>query len=325
MAKKNLGPGKKRRAGEHRQSGAKARVLSSFAFVLFLMLSSFLLVFLVLRDNRGFEAMLQEVDQIQRLGVAPLKLYQSTVEKAQDEQDYLRVLKRVYQVQDRELRTKYSLVVTENAVENLPESENLWAYRVSALLDDKQFSEAVSFSENLESGRYLPLKGEVLVRSISSAQTTLSGSENLSIADVVRSSPYSAAIYINLARLFEEPRFAWDAALIYMLNGEKDKAWALVRELQGEPWVNPLGAGLIAYDNQDWALAASLLERQIREKGTAEAKVLQYLGDTYAFAGDYKKAIEVLRKAGGLTDKSVALLKENFVPDERIKKPAEPL
>ncbi|WGK68419.1 tetratricopeptide repeat protein [Candidatus Haliotispira prima] len=294
---------------------------ASLVFVLFILLASLLLVFLVFRESRSFEAMLREIDQIQGRGrgVVTLNLYQSVAKKARSERDYLRILKRIYQISEDKTRNNYLAKVTALAVREFPESESLWAYRVSALLNRGLFTEAISASVNLQSSQYLPLKGEIMIHSLARVRTGngagAKSAENresvadgeLRIGDVVNASPYTTATYISLARLLSEPRFAWNATLMYMAKGEKDKALGLVRELQDEYWLNSFAAGLVAYDSEDWSLAAKLLERAVEEEagaGKPEMRTLQYLGDASLFLKDYERAAEVLSRAGDLVDGS---------------------
>ncbi len=313
-------------------------VSTSFVFVFLLLLSGILLVFLVFREGRNFEAILQEIDQIQGRGasVANIKLYQSAAKKADNERDYLRLIKRAYQIPDLEMGASYVLKVTNYAVKDIPGNENLWAYRAAALLNQDKLAQAIAASDHLESSRYQPLKGEILVYSLVEARAQYRRAErnsrkeddigNLSIAEVVRESPYTAATYINLARLLRQPRFAWNAALLYMLQGEKDKALALVRELQEQSWLNRLAAGLIAYDNKDWSLASRLFENErIREvqAGNLNAKTLQYLGDAYVYQGKYREAIGVLDSAIGLVDKSLHAMKDHHLIEKGAESAAQ--
>ena len=273
--------------------------LASLAFLLFLLLSTSIYVFLIFRDHRSLAAILKEIDAAQRSpSAAEWPLYQSAVKKADSEQDYLRIFKRIYQIKQNPVRSRYMLEISEKAVAGFPADENLWAYRVSALLDAGLFAQAIAASVHLQSERYLPLRGEIFVRSLSETRKKdRDAAEEIGIHQLVNVSPYSAAIYVSLARLFREPRFAWNGALLYMLQGNTEKALALVRELQNESWLNTLGAGLIAYDSQDWNLAVKLLERQLHKESQnrgLDTKTLQYLGDSYAYLGDYEKVAEIL-------------------------------
>ncbi len=289
---------------------ARRAVLVSFVFALFMSLGSVVLVYLVFRESRNFETLLGHIDQIQQRSVnaANLKLYQNAAQKAGTKRDYLRILKRVYQIQDDHVRHSYLLEVASRGVKEFPGSETLWAYQASALLNLKRFGEALGVSDRLVSNRYLSLKGEIMVRSLAAAQELSGGSSEggLTIAEVV--APYGAAIYISLARLLREPRFAWNAALIYMFKGQKDKALSLVRELRDQRWLNAFAAGLLAYDSRDWELASNLFNREMRssqrgspdQKGDWEALMLQYLGDTYAYLQDYPKVVEILSQISRL-------------------------
>ena len=312
-----------RRVGDSSRPGAKvqrgmqngmennvpraSKRLSSLVFLSFLLLASAIYVFLIFRDTRSFAAILEEIDAKiavgggRSKGVAPFELFQSAARKADSEQDYLRIFKRIYQLESNQLRSQYLLEISEQAVAKLRTEESLWAYRVSALLDAGLFAQAISASANLKSERYLPLRGEIFVHSLSETRKNGEGQskgqngEELSIGKLAEPSPYNAAIYVSLARLFREPRFAWNAALLYMLQGERGKALALVRELQNESWLNALPAGLIAYDSEDWSLATKFLEREVQAQNQNSAiETLQYLGDSYAYLEDYEKIIEIL-------------------------------
>ena len=304
--KKNVEPQKNaaKKAGVSTQRitqnmGRRAsKSVSSLIFLFFLLLSSLIYVFLIFRDNRSFAVILEEIDTKTALGgqhsVAEFTLFQDAAKKADSERDYLRIFKRIYQIKSNQLRSRYMLEISEQAVAKFSVSEDLWAYRISALLDAGLFAQAISVSVNLKSPNYLPLRGEIFIRSLSEAREN---DEELSIDELVNASPYSAAIYVSLARLFREPRFAWNAALLYMLRGNTEKALALVRELQNEDWLNALAAGLIAYDNQDWKLASKFLERELRQKSQSQMldiEILQYLGDSYAYLEEYEKVVEIL-------------------------------
>ena len=128
-----------KRQGLQKHKDKNRAFVASTAFVSFLLLVSFLLVFLVFRDNRGFEVMLQEIDQIQQHNIPTLRLYQDIARKAKNEREYLRILKRAYQIPNKKLRNQYLIDVTMSAVKKLPDSENLWAHRVSALLGEGLF------------------------------------------------------------------------------------------------------------------------------------------------------------------------------------------
>ncbi len=325
---------KDKREGLQERIYKSKTVMASTAFVVFLLLVSFLLVFLVFRDNRSFEVMLQELDQLQKINTPTLRQYQNIVNKAKNERDYLRILKRVYQIKDQELQNQYLIDVTQRALKKIPDSENILAHQVSALLENDMFNKAFLAAANLQSSRYLSIKGEILVRSLVRARQENGAPipeseseleiEKMSISEVLDSSPYSAAMYINLARLLNQPRFAWNAALIYMFSGEKNKALNLIRELKSFFWLNTFAAGLIAYDNQDWELVASLLEREVEQAGNnLNVKTLQYLGDAYAFLGNYEKVIEVLSLASGLNSdpqENLLLPKEQDTELQRMMK-----
>ena len=290
-----MSPLKKNRIGSGQSSS-----LASLIFIIFLLLSSLLLMFFVFFDNRSFDVIVREIDEKQQRGIATLELYRSAMTKAENERDYLRLIKRIYRINQPDLRNQISTMVTAEGVQDLPGNEVIWAYHASALLDSGMLAQAIAASINLQSREYLTLKGEILIRSLAAAQNEEQAEqlelEGFSIFDILKTSSYSAATYVRLARLFRQPRFAWNAALLYMLNGERDKALLLIRELQEQPWLNTLAAALIAYDNQDWPLATSLLEQELNSNSleAPDVKTIHYLGDAYAYQENYQKVIDVL-------------------------------
>lgn len=275
--------------------------LTKLMFVLLVLLVGVgaLYIFVHQVGNVSVDKLVLQVDEKIRDGqfTDAKKLLRGARKLTLSRHNWLRVIKRAYDVA--KSTTDYTVLemVTQRATKALPGAEELWAFRVESLLRQNRYAEARIAAQNLGSEQFAGLRGEALLSDIHSQQES-----PLAYAEETLNTSADASYFQSVAQDLKSPVLFYDAAILWLKAGQPERAKAIL------PWIGiggqtpAIGRAMIAYDSGDINHAVQELQK-INQSCRDSFDIVFLSANLNLVTGHYRNAYEDYKRSISLNPK----------------------
>lgn len=267
------------------QKGNKALfVLAGFLTVLSLALTISVLFLPVTRRDR-FAFYLEQADTALSQGhiKAAERALLTASRYSHDKRHWFRILKRAELAARKSGQYLVFKRLARRAVQDIRGNEDLWSFYVYGLLRSGDLEAAKDALKHLKDKQYDMLRAEVLMRNENSKYTNTPQEpdpEMRALKGELRKSR-DPVFFEYIGRIGLKPQLLFNASLLYMRSGQGSRILPLLPLLSGKD-IPLKGAGLLAYDTGQTALAADFLATHnavLNEKNEQDWETVQLLAD----------------------------------------------
>ena len=212
---------------------------------------------------------------------------------------WLSVIKRAYILSEETQDLAYFQKYTEQAFDIYPGNEDIRAFHVYSLLQNKQFELASELALSIKSSYYNNLKVEAALSAEFSSDTI---ADPFSYILNLLSSAEDPALFQKIGDITGNKKLIYDAAILYMKYGEVKKAYKLAYNITGD-WVNDEAIGMIALDSGEYnqALTRFLNHNQMDIQNHNEKWAIQLI------IADLQQLLGYMNDAGAYYERSLQI------------------
>lgn len=216
--------------------------------------------------------------------------------------NWLSLIKRGYILSEDTKDPSYFRKYCSKAFKVYPGNEDIRAFQVYSLLEQKKYKEASDLSQAINSSYYSGLKVEAALSAEFSSDTI---ADPFSYLLNLLETGEDPSIFERAASITGNKKLLFDAAVLRMQKGEVKPAYDLVENLTGS-WVNDEAIGLMAIDAGEYnqALVRFLNQNQMDVHNHNEKWANQLIiADLYQIGGDIDNAARFYRRSIEINEK----------------------